>query len=460
MTSGNGCGAVSRGKPCVSPACIKYGLTLPVFVTVPGDRVAVHSKNKTDSKVPPKAPGAGEKWTVAAVIAAGGTGTRMNARAPKQFLEISGKPILLRTVENILSMEAVSQVIISLPAKHIAEARSILNRQPMRIEAECVPGGSTRQESVHCGVRRVRPDVDIIMVHDAVRPFCDRDMMQRVLEAAWEKGAAVPGLPATETIQRVSQKGRVLATPPRRELYAIQTPQAFRAEILQTALLQASKGGFTGTDESSVVRWAGCPVFVVAGAPDNIKITSPLDLEIADLLITRNSRKGDDATMKESGYRIGQGIDYHRLVKGRKLILGGVTIPFEMGLEGHSDADVLIHAVCDALLGAAALGDIGQHFPDTDPANRGRSSIEFLKEVLAKLAAAGWKIRNVDATLLAQKPKLASYMPVMQKNIARSLGLDTEDVNVKATTTEGLNAEGRGEGISAQAIALLIKNLK
>ena len=296
------------------------------------------------------------------------------------------------------------------------------------------------------------------MVHDAVRPFCDRDMMQRVLEAAWEKGAAVPGLPATETIQRVSPKGRVLATPPRRELYAIQTPQAFRAEILQTALLQASKEGFTGTDESSVVRWAGCPVFVVAGAPDNIKITGPLDLELADLLISRNSRKGDDATMNESGYRIGQGIDYHRLVKGRKLILGGVTIPFEMGLEGHSDADVLIHAVCDALLGAAALGDIGQHFPDTDPANSGRSSIEFLREIRAGIEAGGWKIHNVDATLLAQQPRLASYMPEMRQNIAAALKITTDDVNIKATTTEGLNAEGRGEGISAQAIALLIKD--
>lgn len=162
--------------------------------------------------------------------------------------------------------------------------------------------------------------------------------------------------------------------------------------------------------------------------------------------------------MNEPGYRIGQGIDYHRLVKGRKLILGGVTVPFEKGLKGHSDADVLSHAVCDALLGAVALGDIGQHFPDTDPANRGRSSIEFLGEVRAGIEAGGWKITNIDATLLAQRPKLASYMPAMKQNIAEALGINKEDVSIKATTTEGLNAEGRGEGISAQAIALLIKN--
>lgn len=424
----------------------------------------MHSKNIPDSKTYSKTgiggvkqPG-GTTWTAAAVIAAGGTGTRMNAAVPKQFLEISGKPVLLRTVETILSMDAVSQVIVALPVEHLVEARSILSRQPLRLEIECVAGGSNRQESVYCGVKKVRAGIDIIMAHDAVRPFCDRDMVLRVLEAAWEKGAAVPGLPATDTIQRVSRKGRVLATPPRQELFTIQTPQAFRAEILKDALQKASGQGFTGTDESSVVRWAGRSVYVVPGAPDNIKITRPLDMKLAELLLAGDLREGDDTVMNEFGFRVGQGIDYHCLVEGRKLILGGVTVPFEKGLEGHSDADVLSHAVCDALLGAAALGDIGRHFPDTDSANSGRSSIEFLKEVRALVAAEGWKIHNVDATLLAQRPKLASFMPSMRQNIASSLALDVEAVNVKATTTEGLNAEGRGEGISAQAIALLIKD--
>jgi len=250
----------------------------------------VHSKNIPDKKIIPGNRRSEKKWTAAAVIAAGGTGTRMNAGAPKQFLEIGGRSILLRTVENVLSVERVSQVVIALPAEHIPEARSILSRQPMRMEVDCVPGGSNRQESVHCGVRRVRPGIDIIMVHDAVRPFCDRDVMESVLEAAMEKGAAIPGLPATETIQRVSRKGRVLSTPPRRELYAIQTPQAFHAEILRTALEQAAGEGFTGTDESSVVRWAGYPVYVVAGTPDNIKITRPMDLEFAELLLKKRNK--------------------------------------------------------------------------------------------------------------------------------------------------------------------------
>ena len=272
------------------------------------------------------------------------------------------------------------------------------------------PAVHNRQESVRIGVSHIAPDPDVIMVHDAVRPVCDRDLIMRVLDAAWKKGAAIPGLPATETIQRVSRTGRVLSTPPREELYGIQTPQAFHAGILRSALEKAHETGFLGTDESSVVRWAGHPVVVVPGSPDNIKITRPLDLQIAELLISRKGREGLKG-MNQSKLRIGQGIDYHRLVEGRKLILGGVDIPFEKGLEGHSDADALSHAICDALLGAAALGDIGQHFPDTDPANRGRSSLEFLRLVREKIEAAGWQIRNVDATLLVQRPKTGSLCP-------------------------------------------------
>jgi 2-C-methyl-D-erythritol 2,4-cyclodiphosphate synthase len=199
-------------------------------------------------------------------------------------------------------------------------------------------------------------------------------------------------------------------------------------------------------------------VVVVPGSPENIKITHPLDLEIAELLLRRGSRSGsvlEGGSSRETVVRVGQGIDYHRLVAGRKLVLGGVEIPFERGLEGHSDADALSHALCDAVLGAAALGDIGRHFPDDDPANRGRSSLEFLRQARLEAFQAGWKIRNVDATLLAERPKLSPYMDEMKIRVAAALGLNPEDVNIKATTTEGMNAEGRGEGISAQAVALL-----
>ena len=389
------------------------------------------------------------------VIAAGGDGTRMKVGVPKQFLpkqflEVAGKPILLHTVETIAALKAVTQIVIALPSEHIARAEAALADRSLRIRPECIAGGPNRQASVKNGCARVRQDVDVILVHDAVRPLCPCEVMEHALATAWEKGAAVPGLQATETIQRVSRKGRVLRTPPREELYAIQTPQAFKAGLLRESLGRAETEGFLGTDESSVVRWAGHPVTVVPGSSDNIKITRPLDMEIARLLFSRR-----ETGKQPPDISIGHGIDYHRLVERRKLILGGVEIPFEKGLEGHSDADALLHAVCDALLGAAGLGDIGRHFPDTDPAYKGRDSLYFLNEVGKKIEAAGWVVGNIDATLLLQRPKIAPYADKMRLNIAKTLDLDIKRVNVKATTTEGMNAEGRGEGVSVQAVALL-----
>jgi len=224
------------------------------------------------------------------VVAAGGTGTRMNVDVPKQFLEIAGKPVLLLTVESIVALSVVTQIVIALPPEHIARAEAALNVESLRIRPECVVGGPNRQASVKNGCARVRSDVDVIAVHDAVRPFCPLEVMERTLLAALEKGAAVPGLQATETIQRVSRKGRILRTPPREELYSIQTPQVFRAGLLREALDRAEAEGFLGTDESSVVRWAGHPVTIIQGSPDNIKITRPLDMEIARLLFLRRSR--------------------------------------------------------------------------------------------------------------------------------------------------------------------------
>jgi 2-C-methyl-D-erythritol 4-phosphate cytidylyltransferase/2-C-methyl-D-erythritol 2,4-cyclodiphosphate synthase len=385
---------------------------------------------------------------VLAIIAAGGTGSRLKAAVPKQFLHLAGKPILLRTIESVLELHDVRQLIVALPASHLSEARELLRNRTLRLAPVCVEGGRTRQESVWRALSCAGDGAELVLVHDAVRPFCDPETMNRTLQAARERGAAVPGLPATETIQRVSRRGRIVATPRREELYAIQTPQCFRASILREALEQARLDGFEGTDESSVVCRAGHPVVVVAGSPENIKITRPMDLHVGELILSGSGER-------RAAVRIGQGTDYHRLVASRKLILGGVEIPHDLGLEGHSDADVLSHAICDALLGAAVLGDIGKLFPDNDPANRGRSSLEFLREVKSRVEAAGWQVCNVDATVVAQKPKLAPYMDQIRSNIAGCLGVARGVVSVKATTTEGMNAEGRCEGISAQAVALL-----
>ena len=392
---------------------------------------------------------------IAAVVAAGGTGTRMNRAVPKQFLDLAGRPILVHTLRNIQELNDLVQVVVVLPARHIRQAQDILEKESWRIPVQLAAGGAIRQESVRKGVVRASSDVDIILVHDAVRPLCDPATMQRVVDAARESGAAVPGVPATETIKRVSARGRVLATPAREELFVIQTPQCFRAPILKSALERARKAGFVGTDESSVVRWAGHAVSVVQGSPVNIKITRPSDLAYAELLMGQPG--GRLSEKRGVMLRVGQGIDYHRLVEGRKLILGGVEIPFEKGLDGHSDADALTHAVCDALLGAAALGDIGNHFPDTDPAHLNRPSLEFLREVRVMVERAGWRVCNVDATMLAQRPRLAPFMECMKRNLAGALELPVESVSVKATTTERMNAEGRGEGISAQAVVLIEK---
>jgi 2-C-methyl-D-erythritol 4-phosphate cytidylyltransferase/2-C-methyl-D-erythritol 2,4-cyclodiphosphate synthase len=376
----------------------------------------------------------------------------MKAGLPKQFLELEGEPILVRTLKQVLGVDGVAQVVIALPGAHLAKARSLLKSRPWSVPVDCVRGGPSRQESVRRALAHARRDADLVLVHDAVRPLCGPGLMNRVLDAARKVGAAVPVIPATETIQRVSKRGRILSTPPREELYAVQTPQCFRAEILRSSLDRAHEARLKGTDESSIVRWAGHDVTTVPGAENNIKITRPADLKLAELILK------DSSFSTEKGramIRVGQGIDYHRLVEGRRLILGGVSVPFEKGLEGHSDADVLTHAICDALLGAAAMGDIGQIFPDTDPAHRDRPSVEFLSEIRARLLQAGWIVRNVDAVLIAQRPKIAAFVPAMCTLIAESLGIQQEQVSVKATTTEGMNAEGRGDGISAQAVALI-----
>jgi 2-C-methyl-D-erythritol 4-phosphate cytidylyltransferase/2-C-methyl-D-erythritol 2,4-cyclodiphosphate synthase len=401
-----------------------------------------------------------EPGKIAAVVAAGGQGTRIGSSLPKQFLELDGKPVLLRTVERILELDNLLQVVVAAPAGRLRDARAVLSQKSRQVPIIFVRGGRERQESVHRAVLRVRRDADLILVHDAVRPLCDLATMRRVIEAARLKGGAVPALSPSETIQRVSRRGWIIKTPPREELHSIQTPQCFHAAILRSALDRARKMGFVGTDESSVVRWAGRPVAVVPGSPDNIKITRPMDFEIAERLLAGQKKGGAALESAREGanvHRVGQGIDYHRLQEGRKLILGGVKVPFERGLAGHSDADVLSHAVCDALLGAAALGDIGRHFPDDDPRHRGRSSLEFLRDVRTLLDKAGWTIRNIDATLIAERPKLAPYYAAMRQNIAQSLGIPEGAIGIKATTSEGMNAEGRSEGMSAHAVALLEK---
>ena len=299
-----------------------------------------------------------------------------------------------------------------------------------------VQGGATRADSVHNGLAVAKGQ--LVAIHDAARPFASEEVITQVLQAAAKTGAAAPAVPVKDTIKVADKDGKVVTTPDRATLYAVQTPQCFdRALYLQALEAVSGEKASLVTDDCSLFELAGLPVTLTAGDYANLKITTKEDLQ------------------KENTMRIGHGYDVHRLVEDRKLILGGVEVPYEKGLLGHSDADVLLHAVMDAVLGAAALGDIGQHFPDTDPAYKGADSLALTREVAKIIAAHGYKVGNIDATILCQRPKLAPHIPAMRKNIADAFGLPLDAVSVKATTEEHLGFTGEGLGIAAHAVALI-----
>jgi 2-C-methyl-D-erythritol 4-phosphate cytidylyltransferase/2-C-methyl-D-erythritol 2,4-cyclodiphosphate synthase len=317
--------------------------------------------------------------------------------------------------------------------------------KPVRI----VDGGTRRQDSVANGFRAASRRSDIVVIHDAARPFVTADLIARTIAAAAHSGAALAALRARDTVKRagpVLEGGlpRVAETIPRESVYLAQTPQAFRAKILADALAFAEDA----TDEAALAERAGHPVALVDGEETNIKITTPADLPIAEAIA-----KAAGAAKPARTGRAGTGYDSHRFVEGRPLILGGVTIPFDRGLAGHSDADALCHAITDAILGAAAAGDIGRHFPDTDPAWKGASSIDLLRRAVAVVRERGFEVGNVDATVIAERPKLAPYIDSMRESIAKAIGIDADRVSVKGKTSEGMDAAGRGEGVVVHAVA-------
>ena len=290
-------------------------------------------------------------------------------------------------------------------------------------------------------------------MHDGARPFATPEIFARVLAAAQKTGAAIATVAVKDTIKTINAEGMVVATPQRSLLQAVQTPQIFKIDLLKNAYAYIQKEKIQVTDDASAVELLGVSVLTAEGSYANIKITTPEDLVWSQALL---ANKGEGKM--GNSIRVGSGFDVHKLVEGRKLILCGVEIPYTKGLLGHSDADVATHALMDALLGAAGLGDIGRHFPDTDPAFKDADSIELLQQVMGLLREQGWSVGNADVTIIAQAPKLAPYREAIHAVLARALSLDTEDaLNVKATTTENLGFAGRGEGIAAQAIVTLVK---
>ena len=380
------------------------------------------------------------------IMLAGGTGSRMGSPVNKILLPVCGIPAIVRSLTSFVPF-ADYTVIVSRPDDRTSIV-SALDKSGLSLSYCFADGGPTRQASVQNGLHCISPDPDdTILIHDAARCLIKADLIERVSNAVRKYGSGVPGIPAVSTFKMIDAASFVQFTPERSHLYEIQTPQGFKAGTIIPLSQRASEEGFDCTDDAGLLEHYHLPVKIVTGDASNIKITEPMDLSRARTIL-----QGDTSSM-----RIGMGYDVHRLVPDRKLILCGVEIPFELGLLGHSDADVAVHALMDAMLGACALGDIGKFFPDTDDQYRGISSMLLLKETVRILQEHGFCLNNADITIAAQKPRILPYIPQMAANIADSVGLSADRINIKATTTEKLGFEGRMEGISSYAVCSVIE---
>jgi 2-C-methyl-D-erythritol 4-phosphate cytidylyltransferase/2-C-methyl-D-erythritol 2,4-cyclodiphosphate synthase len=395
---------------------------------------------------------------VTVIIPAAGQGKRMRRGSNKVLLPLVDMPVLLHSVLTFSACSKVDNLVVVVAPDEVSQVETILQGLNGIKPWKVVAGGRERQHSIANAIKVVSKAAKIILVHDGARPLITEECIQNVIQASVVHKAVVVAVAEKNTIKTVDENGWVTGTLERGTLWSIQTPQGFDAHLLRQAYEKAEQEGFIGTDDASLVERLGIKVKVVRGCYDNLKITTPEDLTIAEALLKeRKSNLENKGCDIENMIRVGMGYDVHRLVENRKLILGGVEIPYELGLDGHSDADVLLHAIKDALLGAAALGDIGRHFPDTDMQYKGVSSLVLLKRVGEIIAEHGYLVHNLDATIVAQRPKVAKYIPEMNCNIAAALGIKIGQVNVKATTTEGLGFAGKSEGIAAYAVASILQ---
>ncbi len=403
---------------------------------------------------------------ITAIIAAGGRGQRLGAAVPKQLLSIGGRSMLQMSVEAFAGHPRVQRLVVVVPADLADDPPEWLSRLPKPVRV--IPGGARRQDSVANGLAAIESpsDDDIIVIHDAARPFVEADLIDRAIDGAIASGAAICAVQAHDTVKLAAdaddrdlgagdsglepgdpaltegEPGHpwIERTLPRGRVFLAQTPQAFRVRILADAV-RLGQSGVEGTDEAFLAERAGHRVRLVEGSTRNVKITSREDLAMARAMASED--------------RIGLGYDVHRLVEGRRLVLGGVEMPFERGLLGHSDADVVCHAITDAVLGAAAAGDIGVHFPDTDPRWRDASSLDLLRQAVCLVHGRGLAVSNVDAVVIAERPKIGPHVSLMIDRLADALQVSRDAVSVKGKTNEGQGEIGRGEAIACQAVAML-----
>ena len=384
---------------------------------------------------------------VTAIIAAGGAGLRLGAGVPKQLLEVGSLSILQRSVSAFGSHPAVTDVIVALPPE-LAAAPPIEAGDAWRFTV--VSGGARRQDSVANAFRAIDPRTEIVLIHDAARPLVTDDLISRTISSAAEHGAAIAAQPVSDTVKRVRRVQDTVAiveTIPRESIFLAQTPQGFRVAVLRDAIA-LGESGVEATDEAALAERAGHVVHIVEATAKNLKITTSDDLAEA-------RRRLSNEAMIMMAERVGTGYDLHRLVEGRPLVLGGVAIPAERGALGHSDADVVCHAATDAILGAASLGDIGRHFPDTDQRWKDASSLDLLRQAVAMVHTAGFRVVNLDVVVVLERPKIAPHIEEIRAQLAGVLEILVQRVSVKGKTNEGVDAVGRGEAIAAHAVALL-----
>lgn len=388
-----------------------------------------------------------KKSFVTAVILAAGSGSRMGGEITKQRIQIGGESILRHTVRAFELAEEIDSIVIVSRADEIAWAKEELNNDFSKVKT-VITGGKCRAESAYLGFSAVDSHTDFVAIHDGARCLVTPDMINAVVRTAYETSAASAASKMTDTLKKVGKDGYVTNTLSRDGIYSAQTPQVFSYELYDRATRGIDLSEIM-TDDNMLVERIGGRVYAVETGRENIKITTPDDIGYAEYILERRRAVGE--------IRIGHGYDVHRLVEGRKLILGGVEISHSLGLLGHSDADVLTHAVMDALLGAAGLGDIGRHFPDTDGQYKDISSLTLLEKVADILDNEGYSVENIDVTLVMQKPKVAPYIDSMISNISNILHINHGRVNIKATTEEKLGFTGREEGASCHAVALIKK---
>ena len=362
----------------------------------------------------------------AIIVTAAGASSRMGGGTPKQYLKQNGLTVLEWSVKAFCDFTDQFFICVTVPKGDVEFVREMLAKSGLRADA-IVEGGASRQASVYNALKALPTDTDRVLIHDAARPYVSKEVINGVLAALETSDAVIPAVTPKNTVRTAGK------TLDRSKLFEVQTPQGFSFPVLMKANEKALEDGFEGTDDAGLVERIGVPVTISKGEYTNIKITTPEDLPV--------------------NIRTGMGYDVHKLVEGRPLMLGCTHIPYERGLLGHSDADVVAHAIADAILGAAALGDIGRHFPDKDPQYEGMSGSKILSLTMEILKAAGFTLINVDATLVAEQPKIAPHAAQMIKNTAAALGVPENCVSIKATTEEGLGISGGGNAMAAYAVA-------